>query len=599
MRLRERLVHLSAPLFGAPEANAPGPAPRFLIRYFGTTALLVAIIAVRRPDVLTNPQFFGEDGMLFFPQNILLGFPRALVEPYRGFPYLAQRLIALVGGLVPTLYAPRVYASAAALATSLGLAAFSLPSFRHLVASERLRVAFGVAVLTLPIEVRGEQTLATPTNLGWFVAVWLFLSAVMRLPNRPWRAAGVAMTAAVGALSTPLAAIVAPLWGIRTLRGVARRDMVEALFGFLPLAALAAALLTSPHLGAHATVSVAGTALSMTAEGFLAHTSFDIASLVAPRSVLLALGAAGRATTVAVALLVLAAILATAAHDRRRLATVLLALFGLFAAVGVTLFGRALFSYVPPHSLPSRYQLFPSAMGCLAMVAALDAIPLGRRRVAAIIGVTLISLWARSQLFFIPAPSDLHWAKEGPRLERALRSRCPVKGRYLVHPTYSPLEVIWGEYHPDPSPEARDVIASLARHGTFSQELTSGCTSLAELAIALRVAAGAPPPSLRLALYRAGDPEPLAVVDEPRADLRTGWATFCLPSPGLAVGQLLRVVLQVERGAIVEVMGMVSASAPSNAFADGRAVVGVAGIRQGCVTRTSPLIPFIAQTQGR
>ncbi|MGH7789074.1 MAG: hypothetical protein ACRERC_19545 [Candidatus Binatia bacterium] len=280
------LVRLTDPLFGGPQTEAAA-ATGWLWRYLGVTGLVVAVIVVRRSDLLFNPQFFGEDVHAFFSENLLFGFPRALARLYQGFPQLAHRLIALLGGLVPAPFAPRVYASCAVLLTALGLAVFSLPSFRHLVRSDALRIAFCVAVATVPLTSKLEYTLGTVANLGWFVAIWLTLSAVMRVPRSPWRAGAIALAAAGAALSTPLALVNAPLWGLRILRGMIRRDPVEGFFGFAPLLTLTAAVAMTPQLGARTTVMFFTVPVTISVENFVVHATARIAEFVVPPDLLL------------------------------------------------------------------------------------------------------------------------------------------------------------------------------------------------------------------------------------------------------------------------------------------------------------------------
>jgi hypothetical protein len=159
-------------LFGGTEP-IPGPSRHWLLRYLGVTALLAAIIVVRRPDAVTNPQFWAEDGYVFFYENLTLGFPHALAKLYFGFPYLAHRLIAFAGGLVPFALAPRVYTTSAIAITALGLATFALPAFRHLVRSDGLRVLFGVVAVSAPFD---QDVLSNPTIFGWSRSRWFSYS---------------------------------------------------------------------------------------------------------------------------------------------------------------------------------------------------------------------------------------------------------------------------------------------------------------------------------------------------------------------------------------------------------------------------------------
>src|SRR5262245_63050947 len=83
-------------MFGDDDVRADPRAGRWWLRYLGVAGLLAAIIVARRPDAVTNPQFFGEDGFLFFREDLLYGL-RAMTRPYMGFPQLAQRMIGTLG----------------------------------------------------------------------------------------------------------------------------------------------------------------------------------------------------------------------------------------------------------------------------------------------------------------------------------------------------------------------------------------------------------------------------------------------------------------------------------------------------------------------
>src|SRR4029077_13188771 len=104
-------------LFGE-QASETGPQRRWLLRYLGGATVLAAIIVARRPDAVTNPQFWAEDGYIFFFENLTLGFGRAFLKFYNGYPDLAHRLIAMAGGWVPFAEAPRVYTTTAIVTTA-------------------------------------------------------------------------------------------------------------------------------------------------------------------------------------------------------------------------------------------------------------------------------------------------------------------------------------------------------------------------------------------------------------------------------------------------------------------------------------------------
>lgn len=581
-----RLKRISDALFGADEEVVRHGA---VWRYLSVAALLVVAILVRRPDLLTMPQLLLEDGMLFFPQNLILGFPRALLEPYQGFPYLAHRVIALVGGLVPPAEAARVYVASSVLLTALGLAAFSLPNFRHVVRSDALRIAFGLAVLTLPLDNRPERTLGTVTNLGWLLAIWVFLSSFMRLPLSPWRTALVALLAALAALSTPLAVLCLPVWLLRLGRGAWRRDRSEMIFAALPLGALLCALLASDDLGARTSFRVGKTELSSDVSRIAVHVATEVARLVAPPDSLAVWRAHGKAVLPLLAFVVFGLIAGLCARERRNRATLLLCAYGFLGAVGLTMVGRAVLGYLDPLSLPPRYRVFPGAMLSLAALAAVDAVPAGRLRAAVIALIVALWTWARAPQFFLPPPPDLQWREQAPKLVHALRNPCPVRSSFRMQPVA--LEVVWGSRYPVTLPPAPDVVAALGRNDHLTERLDSQCRPMSEVSFYFSAPAISFRGNVHLDVYAADAAAPLASAQLPRAALQRGWATFCFNPAVDAAGGRYRLVLRTQDSdpAIpLLVMGAVGDDKTTRV-----------ALTHGCADRSSPELPIVDTLQGR
>ncbi len=145
---RNRLVHLIDSAFGvAPSVERLDR--RSFLRFLLLTGVLVMLICARRPDTILTPQI-GGDGKVFFYPQLTAGFWQALTGFYGGFPFLAQRLVAVLGSLVPIVRVPLAYAASTLLITASMAATFSLPGFRHLVRSDALRVAVCVGVVCIP-----------------------------------------------------------------------------------------------------------------------------------------------------------------------------------------------------------------------------------------------------------------------------------------------------------------------------------------------------------------------------------------------------------------------------------------------------------------
>jgi len=390
--------------------------------------ILALIIVGRRPDVLTNPQFWAEDGSVFFQDNLTVGFVAAFVTLYRGYPDLAQRLIAMAGGWVPFAWAPRVYTTGAIAVTALALASFCLPAFRHIVRSEGLRLGFCIASVCVP---GGVESFATPTNIGWFLAVWLVFLSLMQLPASAWRVAALGAGGVIAVFSTPLAVLMSPLWVLRAAAGIVRRQRNDVAFAATLLVATCLVLAMTHTLGAETTLVLDLPGYGKLALGFrwisvwngIGYTFGSVflppvvLSAVAPdHSWLLPVGAlaiAGAAVGVA------------AAEGDRRLAAVLVCLYAIAGAVGLMVVGRpvmnAVLGTVMPSLYPGRYLVFPAALVVLLVVIVVDGLsPRPMRLGAAALWAIVACAWGPS--FALPPLADLQWPMWAARLEAKVAS---------------------------------------------------------------------------------------------------------------------------------------------------------------------------------
>jgi len=80
---------------------------------------VIALIASRRPDALTRPQFWAEDGAVWYAQAYNDGAWSALLHPWTGYVQTFSRLTAAVSLSVPLVDAPLVFAVAALVAQAV------------------------------------------------------------------------------------------------------------------------------------------------------------------------------------------------------------------------------------------------------------------------------------------------------------------------------------------------------------------------------------------------------------------------------------------------------------------------------------------------
>ncbi len=134
---------------------------------------VMAIIALRKHDSVTHPQFWAEDGARFFieaernPSWLLFA-------PYQGYLHFIPRCIALLGRNIPMLWAPALYAWAPLLAT--GALAWGIQSPRIPLPGKS---AAALAVALVP---HTGEVYFTTCNLQWILAVGLFALAIIDDP---------------------------------------------------------------------------------------------------------------------------------------------------------------------------------------------------------------------------------------------------------------------------------------------------------------------------------------------------------------------------------------------------------------------------------
>lgn len=182
-------------------------------------ALLAALLLLRSPGSLIHPQFWAEDGALFFQDAFNQGFLATALQPASGYLHSFPRLVAGLSLLFPMELAPLVF-NLAAFGTQLLPALYLLsPRIDHLIPSFPARVGAALLLISLPAS---HETHVNITNAHWHLA----LAALLILVAKPAATRGVrvfeALVAGVYSLTGPFSILFLPLLAPRLL-GVARR----------------------------------------------------------------------------------------------------------------------------------------------------------------------------------------------------------------------------------------------------------------------------------------------------------------------------------------------------------------------------------------
>jgi hypothetical protein len=525
-----RLLAFADAIFGNDDL-ARAKSSRWPGRFLAVAGLLAAIIVARRPDAVTNPQFWGEDGFLLFRENLILGFPRAAQSLYMGFPQLGQRLLAFIGGLVPIAAAPRAYTTLTILLTALCLATFVLPAFRHLVRSDALRLLWCIAAAALPFESGMPPTqfpgvLSNPANVGWWVGIWLSLLSLMRLPSRSSQIGLLALAGSLAIFTTPLGPACVPLWLLRAWRARRRSDYRELGFAIALVTALAICIAVTGNLGSNGTGSIRLSFLDMPRLYLLRYlilVSDRVAALVLMPGALASVRTTGTGATTGVALVVLAALAAASLAARGRTLPALLGALYLFvASLLLTTIGRLFWLLAPVHQFPARYTLVPAAMLVLAVVIALDGIPHGLVRTATALGVAGILACGWGPRFVVNPLVDQHWPRYAVLLEQKQRAGSTAPLTIPINPPWTPIRFDVRPLAPNPPVPPSLVLTGLGPDETFRQTFLSECDGLDGITLQFAEEKSPTAGALELALVDDERNEVLASVTIPRDQLLQG-----------------------------------------------------------------------------
>ena len=198
---------------GTAVAASP-PRARHLPRWGWPLAALAALAVVisRRPDAVTNAQFWAEDGTVWFATAYNHGGFASLLTPYNGYLQVFSRLVAALFTPLGLRWAPLTF-NLVAIAVQVAPALFLLTSRLDDAAPLPGRAALAAVYLLIP----SFEVNANLTNAQWHLAVLATLVVVARVPRgRPWRAFDIAAVV-LSALTGPFGFLLILVLGIRWL----------------------------------------------------------------------------------------------------------------------------------------------------------------------------------------------------------------------------------------------------------------------------------------------------------------------------------------------------------------------------------------------
>ncbi len=171
-----------------------------------------------------NPQFWAEDGVIFFFQAHSYG-ARMIFEPYAGYLHLVQRLVAFTAAHADPLLAPGIFVGA-----SLGLTLYVAARTQSSRMPFRPHLAFALAVALVP---DAFEVLLFLVNIQWVLAGGLLLLLISADARRRAEYAHDGIAAVVLGLTGPFSVLFAPLF---ILRAFQRRTRASYLVASIVLA---------------------------------------------------------------------------------------------------------------------------------------------------------------------------------------------------------------------------------------------------------------------------------------------------------------------------------------------------------------------------
>ncbi len=207
------------------------PSPSATLRFKGWEGVVVLIsflaLAIVLQMLRVGPSsalnsLWAEDGPVFLEKAMTHDFLSALTTTWAEYLVVVQSLIAEVGTLVPLRAAPAAMNLITALVVALSGVAIWFASAAH-IRSPYLRAL--LVVLTVLVPVGSIETVVSPTNVSWYMAVAVFWLLLWRPATMLGAALSAGLILATG-LSTPVIFFFVPL---AFLRAIAIRDRRDAL----------------------------------------------------------------------------------------------------------------------------------------------------------------------------------------------------------------------------------------------------------------------------------------------------------------------------------------------------------------------------------
>lgn len=182
--------------------------------HVSVTFCCLVLLLSRRPDAFLNPQFYAEDGRVWYADAYNYGVLYSLITPEAGYYQTISRIVAIISLLVPLVFAPAIF-NFAAIAIKAIVVNFLVSSrMSELVPSFGYRLAIAFVYIALP---HSSETHGNLTNVQWHLALLAFLVIVAPPKGTIGKVFDVVVVA-VSAVSGPFCLLLLPVAAIRLVK---------------------------------------------------------------------------------------------------------------------------------------------------------------------------------------------------------------------------------------------------------------------------------------------------------------------------------------------------------------------------------------------
>lgn len=183
-----------------------------ILFFFALFAFCFVVMVMRRPDLISNPQFWAEDGRIWYAQAHNLGWFNSIILPQNGYYQTISKIIAAISLNFSLASAPLVM-NIIAISIRCALLLFIMSS-RVSCLSIVNRAIISAFILFMP---HLDEVHANITNTHWYLSTYLFFILISdRAETNLWKAHDI-FVMVISGLSGPFIVFLAPVLALRMI----------------------------------------------------------------------------------------------------------------------------------------------------------------------------------------------------------------------------------------------------------------------------------------------------------------------------------------------------------------------------------------------